>query len=177
MQKLGSFIQTPRQGKRMLNIYHLLRVRADEENLFDRGRRGMKIFEFNQFIQDNNDGEYRIVLILLALNIGYPKIAKHLFPIFQNRSDTWAKFRLEITPKKNNLNIFEQPEFPPNRGEWKKGVWSQGEWSQEELEVLFKTCKAWDKISEKYPLPSDIRLYRDWAKEVGRYSFHWHLAE
>jgi hypothetical protein len=79
--------------------------------------------------------------------------------------------------KKNNLNIFEQPEFPPNRGEWKKGVWSQGEWSQEELEVLFKTCKAWDKISEKYPLPSDIRLYRDWAKEVGRYSFHWHLAE
>ena len=47
MQKLGSFIQTPRQGKRMLNIYHLLRVRADEENLFDRGRRGMKIFEFN----------------------------------------------------------------------------------------------------------------------------------
>jgi len=89
MQKLGSFIQTPRQGKRMLNIYHLLRV-----------RRGMKIFEFNQFIQDNNDGEYRIVLILLALNIGYPKIAKHLFPIFQNRSDTWAKFRLEITPEK-----------------------------------------------------------------------------
>ena len=71
MQKLGSFIQTPRQGKRMLNIYHLLRV-----------RRGMKIFEFKQFIQDNNDGEYRIVLILLALNIGYPKIAKHLFPIF-----------------------------------------------------------------------------------------------
>ena len=89
MQKLGSFIQTPRQGKRMLNIYHLLRV-----------RRGMKIFEFNQFIQDNNDEEYRIVLILLALNIGYPKIAKHLFPIFQNRSDTWAKFRLEITPEK-----------------------------------------------------------------------------
>ena len=100
MQKLGSFIQTPRQGKRMLNIYHLLRVRADEENLFDRGRRGMKIFEFNQFIQDINDVEYRIVLILLALNIGYPKIAKHLFPIFQNRSDTWAKFRLEITPEK-----------------------------------------------------------------------------
>ncbi|HUT53283.1 MAG TPA: P-loop NTPase fold protein [bacterium] len=56
MQKLHGFVRTPRQAKRLVNLYALLRVLAAKKN-------------FKEFVNEER-GEYRAAQLLLVISIG-----------------------------------------------------------------------------------------------------------
>lgn len=63
IQLLYTFIDRPRLAKRFVNIYRLLRVRADDEG------EGMR------FAAGPTSEEYSAALILLAIQVGHPTVA------------------------------------------------------------------------------------------------------
>lgn len=60
---LYDFIDRPRLAKRFINIYRLLRVRADDED------------EHATFAASDTSPEYRAALLLLAIQVGHPAAA------------------------------------------------------------------------------------------------------
>lgn len=63
IEALYAFIDRPRLAKRFINIYRLLRVRADDDG------------ESATFAASSSSHEYRAALILLAIHVGHPTVA------------------------------------------------------------------------------------------------------
>jgi len=59
MKKLFPFVPSPRAAKRLVNVYRLLRATVGRD-------------EWNRFLGADGDGDFRAVLLLLALLTGYP---------------------------------------------------------------------------------------------------------
>jgi hypothetical protein len=81
MKKLYRFIPSPRSAKRFVNIYRLLKASIDDLKL-------------QVFIGDENHGQHRCVLLLLAMLIGHPvetlEILRELLE--RKHTDTWWDF-------------------------------------------------------------------------------------
>ncbi|MFT5725916.1 MAG: nucleoside phosphorylase [Desulforhopalus sp.] len=149
---LYEFIPTPRLANRFINIYRLLRVRANLLN------DDMTIF------LNRETGEYRAVLLLLAINVGHPKYASAIF---------------------NNLNSSEKNFF-----EWLTLIQQNGsdliqgddenkssEFDNEFKQIPNKINLVLSSLLELSGpgIDNDMENYKKWANEVGYYSFHWHL--
>jgi hypothetical protein len=152
MQGLHAFIPTPRLAKRFVNVYRLLRVRATEK-------------DFERFIGDKFDGEYRTVLLLLAINIGFPSVGAILLRVLarQRPAGTWSHFIEELDP--------DTPD--ENREEWAKAI----SWSPEHKAEFARLKRAISTLVPHPSFPESLEPYVDWAEEVGRYSFHWNIAD
>jgi peptidoglycan hydrolase-like protein with peptidoglycan-binding domain/transcriptional regulator with XRE-family HTH domain len=142
IQHFHGFIGTPRLTKRFVNIYRLLRVTAAE-------------MDFKAFLGNGKDGHYRAVLILLAVNIGFPLVGRKFLGLVMNADETqnWKKFleRLQI----NSENKI---------------------WTQEERMTLNFILEKLITLLEKEPsTPMDIPPYKTWAPIVGRFAFHWNV--
>jgi hypothetical protein len=152
MQALHAFIPTPRLAKRFVNVYRLLRVRATEKN-------------FEHFIGDKFDGEYRTVLLLLAINIGFPSVGAVLLRVLarQRPTGTLSHFLKDLDP--------ETPD--EDRGEWARAIL----WSPQHKAELASLKGAISTLVPHPNFPETLGPYVDWAEEVGRYSFHWNIAD
>jgi hypothetical protein len=132
---LFPFIRTPRLAKRFINIYRLLRVRASVvEN------------DFSVFI-DRDTGEYRAVLMLVALGVGHADEAPGIL---------------------EDLHSFSGDSFR----EWLANA------RPDPFDQIRRDVDAVARALAKSGAPElDDRLegYRKWSREVGRYSFQWHL--
>ena len=80
IQLLYAFIDRPRLAKRFVNIYRLLRVRADDEN------------ESATFAAERDSSAYRAALTLLAIQVGHARIAAKLGAAIERRTppNCWA---------------------------------------------------------------------------------------
>jgi len=83
---LYEFIDRPRLAKRFVNIYRLLRVRADDEG------------ESETFLDPAN-GEHRAALTLLAIHVGHPSVAGKLMQRLQSfdAARSWREFVESLT--------------------------------------------------------------------------------
>jgi hypothetical protein len=81
IQGLHPFIDRPRLAGRFVNVYRLLRARAADEN------------EDGTFAATADSIAYRVALLLLAINVGYPREAAKLFQdLMQTKKSSWREF-------------------------------------------------------------------------------------
>ncbi len=165
---LFPFIESPRLAKRFVNIYRLLRVAAATRNS-----------SFSQFTH-SEEGDYRAVLLLLAITVGEADVASDLLNALHNSGNgsfrTWltdkARHYEEEWAKLNRIRIARETSsgasIPPSGRETR----------------LFTLHGATDRIEAKFgnlrklksaSFDDRLEVYGRWAREVGRYSFHWHL--
>jgi septal ring factor EnvC (AmiA/AmiB activator) len=77
---LYAFIDRPRLAKRFINIYRLLRVRADDEG------------ESRTFAVSADSNDFRAALLLLAIHVGHPNVAARLTQAIEFAKDSRSAF-------------------------------------------------------------------------------------
>ncbi len=128
---LHGFIGTPRATKRFINVYRLLRASVEES-------------QFRAFLAT----EHRVVQVLLAVTIGYPRtgalLLRELLTEPHPGRETWEQFlgRFEARPLAKRADEAERAR----------------------LVYALHALKG---------LPPEISPYRRWARRVGRFSFLW----
>lgn len=133
-QKLSPLLQTPRSGKRMLNIYRLIRatVKPGElEGFF--GKKG-------------SPPQYEPVFILVAVQIGFPSVAKSLFDLVLKEAGphSWNEFLSKLA---NDPGKDTSAEHQPIKG-------------------LLKCLLAMPSVEDR-----PIDYFQKWIPQVSRYSF------
>jgi len=161
---LYRFIPTPRLANRFINIYRLLRVRAESLNI-----------EMQTFLNQET-GEYRAVLLLLAISIGYPKHAPKLFEELDNTENNFLKWLAktrENYTNEINLDLYSQNNKNGERfsANAQKNNLSQFENTLKKIENNVDTVIQSLVDLGGSSIEADITHYMKWAKEVGRYSF------
>lgn len=169
---LYPFIRTPRLAGRFNNTYRLLRVRAA----------GVEK-DFSVFI-DREQGEYRAMLILLAIVVGRatvaPEICNDLDAGDSHSFDEWLK---------NTAQQYEQERMKLEQerlaGESETGAGGRPSSREtrlaelhdatEEIREGIATVKKTLAEMNGPDVDDRVSSYRKWACEVGRYSFRWHL--
>jgi hypothetical protein len=180
IKRLFTLIPSPRAGKRLINIYRLLRASAEEDN-------------GHHFQADEAYRQYQPALILLAILIGYPAQATVMLrELIEQKpiSKPWWQF---VDSLKNRAN----EDWPPaeklgaaDNGEReatakssrnKQGLSTAtngqvrlGEADAERWRELLQKLDALRKPQEVPPVISDGQSCEDfvkWAPRVARYSF------
>jgi hypothetical protein len=149
MKKLFLLIPSPRAAKRFVNIYRLVRASVDKH-------------QHEIFVGDETQGQYRAVLLLLAILTGYPAEATKILGELKEREDSelWWEFirsfeklaKKEDSPNENDATVSEVSEGEAER--WR-----------ELLEYLDEIHRL---LIPENPVCEDFKL---WAREVARYSF------
>jgi hypothetical protein len=87
MKELVSLIPSPRVAKRFINVYRLLKASIEPERL-------------ETFLDDRSGGEYRVVMLLLAMSAGYPAEASDILVDLMERDhpETWREFLHSLAP-------------------------------------------------------------------------------
>jgi hypothetical protein len=144
LQGLHAFVDRPRLAKRLVNIYRLLRVRADDEG------RSATFF-------GSKNGEYRAAMILLAINVGHPKIGPKVMRAIELASEplTWPDLLGAIAANREILNVT---------------------WSALELKEIDSVVAKLGRMTNemKNGVPTALGVYKSWAPKVACYSFDWH---
>jgi hypothetical protein len=129
---LAPLVPTPRVAKRLLNVYRLLRASAA-------GR---------VRLVDPSTGDYRAVLLLLALVVGRPELADTVLDSLARTTEpTWDDFVRSLLPSTNG----ERP--PPVIG----------------LDADSRAALRQALALSAAPTPSSIATFRDWAEDVRRF--------
>jgi hypothetical protein len=168
---LYNFIDTPRLAKRFINIYRLLRVRAAtmDDN-------------FSTFI-NHEQGEYGAVLLLLAISVGRPNVAPEILDdLHRAKGDSFRKWLDDLSkqydvdgtrgiteriPQKNQIDPSPPSGHESRLAELKEAL-MEIRGSIDAVEIALKDLNG-------PPLNDQLPIYCKWAREVGRYSFRWHL--
>jgi hypothetical protein len=165
---LYRFIETPRLAKRFINVYRLIRVRAS-----------MIEEDFSTF-SDQAAGAYRAVLMLLAVCIGNADVAPEILDDLQECTDSSFAAGLEALARRYEAELVRvkaeraaRKDNPPPGSHEKR---------------LIELCAALVGIQKDIaavrgslaehggPAVEDsLEPYQKWAREVGRYSFRWHI--
>lgn len=119
--------------------------------------------DFDRFLGSEVHGEYRAALVLLAINTGYPVVSTRLLRLIDGCEDetSWSAFLKNIDPGTP----------VQKRRKWAKDL----TWTPAKQKALKKILAHLKELETNYGMPDDLKAYKDWAKEVGRYAFHWHL--
>lgn len=143
IKALYPFIATPRLAKRFLNIYRLIRVNAANTP------ESLKIFI------DPEHGEFRAVLVILAMVVGRAEVAHIILNKLSSGNETsftdWLENILQTAVKE-------------------KGPLA----SHDILNDIHMVIETLNKLNGPY-FENDLEVYRKKAFEVGRYSFRSHL--
>ncbi len=200
MDLLAPLFRAPRAVKRFVNIYRLLRVGLDPEELAKSEEQPSK-FEGSA----GQPGEYRVVLVLLAVVTGFPNLAPrflrrlHLWLPLENPPAGWCSWDLFL----NTLDLpFKNVEQAVARavetGNWDElqGLQSAGgdeanngpdaandePYHADELDAAWKDLSdrlrtVAGKKEDKSFLPFEESVLKKWALRVARYSFSFNLRE
>ncbi len=169
IQALFQFIDTPRLAKRFVNIYRLLRVKA--ANSEER---------FPTFI-DKDRGEYRAVLMLLAMVVGRPQVAPEILDSLdttkgsgfrawlEEKSKEYQEERRQLSAKLMARSVETDTVSLPNTRERRLAE------LQEATQGIGRCVEALIRALDELKGPSfddQLSHYVNWAAEVGRYSLH-----
>ncbi|HEX8179488.1 MAG TPA: P-loop NTPase fold protein [Pyrinomonadaceae bacterium] len=138
MKKLFDFIPSPRAVKRFVNVYRLMRASVPDE-------------ERANFIDD--EGGYRVVLLLLAILTGYPAEATYILRalLAEPHPETWWQFIDAFEQKAKDLSAADAAELE--------------RWRQ----LLHKLRQP--EVREAFPAEQTCSAFVAWADDVARYSF------
>jgi len=161
MAALFCYIETPRLAKRLVNIYRLIRVRAASVEK-----------DFSFFVIKET-GQYRAVLLLLAISVGRsgaaPEILNDLHLAGNGSFRDWLRQQSQTYESKRE-------------GLGGSGVNTERIVMYENLsKACIDTIEELDMVSKNLmetnapSLDDDLANYAKWAREVGRYSFRWNL--
>lgn len=165
---LYCFIDTPRLAKRFVNIYRLLRVRA--ATLGE---------DFSKFIEREH-GEYRSVLLLLAISVGRANVAPEILEDLHKASGkgfrTWIKGKSRQYEKERS-QLSDERIAQSGNIEATDRERRLAELRDDSLEIHECVGTVIQALNELGGPSFDDHLpnYRNWAREVGRYAFRWHL--
>ena len=170
---LHVFIGTPRLAKRFVNIYRLIRVRAASLD-----------GDFSSFIR-RDTGDYRAVLTLLAIVVGRADVASDILFRLYNSSEgggfidwlgnefacggkTASDSGERSGPEKVETN---GPRLGGMERAFPSGMQTAAEQIRLDMETVVEALKELGGPS----FDDRLETYRNWAKEVGRFSFCRHL--
>lgn len=171
IQRLAALFRTPRTVKRFINTYRFLRA-------------SLPPAERVQFVGTEVDpGDYRVVLVLLAIVVSFPNIA----PLFLQRlldygdggsgHRTWSAFidsvqlkhtrlrrtsRVAAEPASATASIAAVVDSPPPS-------WEEAEWRQL-CTALAELNAGRNANGGEFP-PLELDTYTHWIPRVARYSF------
>jgi hypothetical protein len=141
---LAALTPTPRAGKRMANVYRLLRA-------------GVPPADLPRLLgNEKTPGEYTAVMALLAIQVGFPMLANDVFSeVRANPSKSWKGIQEDyyrrLLPDATGT-IFDKSEPTILR---EKG----------RLSICLKV------LADHKELGGSLKPYGDWTKRVSRYSF------
>ncbi|MEM7157744.1 MAG: P-loop NTPase fold protein [Myxococcota bacterium] len=145
---LRPFLNTPRVIKRFINIYRLLRSEVADER-------------YAAFRLDDRNGEHRAVAVLLAINVGFPRLGARFLQILAHAHlpkgpspTTWAEAVALLDPTAASQSTDGDP--------------LHGATLPRERERLLHLLQRLEP-----ELPASIDPWCDWAAKVGRYSMFW----
>ncbi len=144
MKKLFPFVPSPRAAKRLVNVYRLLRATVGRD-------------EWSTFLGAHGDGDFRAVLLLLALLTGYPSEGTDI--------------------------LRDLVEDPPSGSWWQAVAGYAGRGAEPVLDVVASELAERTRWRELLAKLDDIRMlgvvdenepcavFSAWAGRVARYSF------
>jgi predicted phosphodiesterase len=145
---LSALVPTPRAVKRFINIYRLIRVKIPESDLA-------------RFVgSEEEPGEFRVVMILLATLTGFPRQAPYVFNEIRSLDPKLPWRNLVETLKPRRI-----PETEPER--FRNGVVPN--MSAAETNEWIRLYAALRELAPT--LPDTMEIYKGWAPEVARFSF------
>ena len=163
MKKLRLLIGTPRAAKRLSNIYRLLRASLDDQELH------------GLIDTETGTGDYPVVQILLAIVVGYPRLATFVFQKIYYSKDIpdWNALIKGLEPKdEQELPLNLNDERGKDSGAFHNSV--RPKMTLDEAKLWSRLCRRLERVREDVAeaFPQDLVLYRDWVFRVARYSFH-----
>jgi hypothetical protein len=138
-ERLSAFMRTPRLIKRFANVYRMLRLGVEEKT-------------YPSFVGGDRDAACRCVQVLLALNVGFPRVAADLL-----RQLAWPEF---AAAPFQDFSTFIRVTMPKRA----RGATA----AQSEFDEALALLTALEPH-----VPRSQEVWSHWAKEVGRYSMYW----
>jgi hypothetical protein len=137
MEQLGPLLPTPRQAKRLVNVFRLLKLQIDEKRLAS--------------FERPNVGGHRAVLVLLAILFGRPHLAHSLFREI---------YELDASPSEKTLCQFLESwatGLAPSAEDSNRALAEEARQARETLRthhesVKLKDCAAWVGVASRYSL-------------------------
>ena len=167
IKELYHFVKTPRLAKRLVNIYRLLRVRAT-----------MLYKDFSTFI-DREQGDYRAALILLAISVGYPDVAPFILEELHitktGQIQQWLEEKSQEYEKE--LKSLEEERYYEDDNTPSDQEIRLARLNASLPRIRNNISSVKQKLNENNGpwFEDDLEKYSRWAREVGRYSFRWHI--
>lgn len=167
---LHKFIKTPRQTKRFINVYRLLRPQPDTR-------------EFEHFAGSVEKLGYQAMLLLLAINTGYPAPAGRLLRLLAalpepnghlDKAAGWAEFLYTLSPANE-----KRPEWASIWGDLDAAQIRHTQELFDRLAFFQRNFKVRDEKTNRvfdFQMPTTMDVYQSYARCVGRYSFDWNMV-
>lgn len=149
-ERLSEFISTPRLIKRFANVYRLLRADVDPS-------------KYHDFSRNDVRGGHRAIQVMLATIVGFPRVGcdvlrllawPHLVDLDAER-ETWSEFLTLIDPAGSNFERVSP-------------ALSSIESDPSGFERLHRLLLDLRKVT-----PPQLKVWSEWAQQVGRYSMYW----
>jgi hypothetical protein len=135
MQALAPMVTTPRVSTRLVNIYRMIRsTQATGAS--------------SRFLDlDTGTGDYKVILILLAIVSGFPGLATPLIEALMDADPelTWSSFVDELLARE-----------PVGKAQ---------------VEDWGRMARALDAVRRNAQIPDNLSTYREWVLRVARFSF------
>jgi hypothetical protein len=139
LEELGELIDTPRSAKRLVNIYRLVRASVSDE-------------KYASFLGTREaPGEFRAVMVLLGILVGFPEMADRVFVAMMSYAETWVRFVTQLDPPSPGANLTQV--------------------APDEKAGFSRLAAGLDKAGVRLRLGDDFSVFREWIPEVARYSF------
>ena len=160
LQSLADFIPTPRAAKRLANTYRLIRVLLTPA-------------EYAEYTS-STDQHYKVVLTLLGVLVGFPEQATIVFEeILTTRIDDWPTFKAKIIDTAGRTERPSQLEAENGQsGEVPRSNGADPPTAVTRDETWGRLSSALRDLDAAMSLPSSMSAYREWARNISRYSFH-----
>ena len=145
--QLAPLVPTPRATKRFINIYRLIRATIPED-------------ELSAFVGNTEEpGEYRVVMVLLAILTGYPRQSPYIYRMLLSlpATSSWQAALDMLTPQ--CVPDTEPPRYQ-NRFVPLMDVAEANQW-----------LRLQNALMEIRGLPKSISSYAKWTPKVARFSF------
>jgi hypothetical protein len=149
MAALDTLIPTPRAAKRFGNIYRLIRA-------------GIPQTQLSGFLGDENvAGQYAEVLVLLAIQVGFPFVAKDLFSAMRSDAKlSWAEIRGKLNPNDKSAE----------KRDGRLSTWSDLPRLASSRDIRRVTA-CLDALLSQQKIGSSTDRDPEWIDLVSRYSF------
>lgn len=182
MKSLGGFVPTPRAAKRVVNVYRLIKACVSEDELLE--------FEGTE----GAGGGCQAVMLLLAVQNGYPRQAAALMRYLQSAGEMTVREWWELVPRLRPSATGEEGVRMMKRGGAGARAKGSAEWAgavpgrvRNEVDDEIEASEAadWNRLVDRleairrdgvFTLKDDARFARR-AGLVGRFSYQWRDAE